>query len=134
MGTERMCQLEDRYHSDVSFAAFKVADVVGMQPGHIRQLPLPQSSGAPHTQNSPSQVDQVPIFSHIPLVAFPLRPSTYWGWVCPAFEPHMAHRSRNLSVDRHVGATIRLRRKALGISQTGLAARVGLTFQQIQKI
>ncbi|HEX4860154.1 MAG TPA: helix-turn-helix transcriptional regulator [Rhizomicrobium sp.] len=46
----------------------------------------------------------------------------------------MAHRSRNLSVDRHVGATIRLRRKALGISQTGLAARVGLTFQQIQKI
>jgi len=45
----------------------------------------------------------------------------------------MVHRSRNLSVDRHVGATIRMRRKALGISQTKLAVRVGLTFQQIQK-
>ena len=36
-------------------------------------------------------------------------------------------------MDRHVGATIRTRRKALGISQTKLAVRVGLTFQQIQK-
>jgi transcriptional regulator with XRE-family HTH domain len=45
----------------------------------------------------------------------------------------MTRRSRNHSVDHHVGATIRTRRKALGISQTKLAVRVGLTFQQIQK-
>jgi transcriptional regulator with XRE-family HTH domain len=45
----------------------------------------------------------------------------------------MTRRSRNHLVDRHVGATIRMRRKALGVSQTTLAARVGLTFQQVQK-
>jgi len=36
-------------------------------------------------------------------------------------------------VDRHVGLRIRLRRKALGISQERLADSIGLTFQQIQK-
>jgi transcriptional regulator with XRE-family HTH domain len=36
-------------------------------------------------------------------------------------------------VDRHVGLRIRLRRKALGISQEKLAESIGLTFQQIQK-
>jgi transcriptional regulator with XRE-family HTH domain len=36
-------------------------------------------------------------------------------------------------VDRHVGLRIRLRRKALGISQERLAESIGLTFQQIQK-
>ena len=37
------------------------------------------------------------------------------------------------SVDAHVGARIRLRRKLLGLSQQQLAARLGLTFQQVQK-
>jgi len=36
-------------------------------------------------------------------------------------------------VDRHVGLRIRLRRKALGISQEKLADSIGLTFQQVQK-
>ena len=36
-------------------------------------------------------------------------------------------------VDQHVGWLIRLRRKALGISQQRLAEAVGLTFQQVQK-
>ncbi len=36
-------------------------------------------------------------------------------------------------VDRHVGARVRLRRLALGISQEKLGAALGVTFQQIQK-
>ena len=36
-------------------------------------------------------------------------------------------------VDIDVGARIRLRRKALGITQAVLAAALGLTFQQVQK-
>ncbi|MDO8297735.1 MAG: helix-turn-helix transcriptional regulator [Caulobacter sp.] len=36
-------------------------------------------------------------------------------------------------VDRHVGLAIRLRRRALRVSQAALGARVGVTFQQIQK-
>ena len=36
-------------------------------------------------------------------------------------------------VDRHVGLHIRMRRKALGISQEKLAEALGLTFQQVQK-
>lgn len=36
-------------------------------------------------------------------------------------------------VDQHVGALIRVRRRALGFSQTELADALGLTFQQIQK-
>ncbi|MCR5878814.1 helix-turn-helix domain-containing protein [Phenylobacterium sp. J367] len=36
-------------------------------------------------------------------------------------------------VDRHVGMRMRLRRKALGISQDRLAAALGMTFQQVQK-
>jgi transcriptional regulator with XRE-family HTH domain len=35
--------------------------------------------------------------------------------------------------DLHVGAQVRKRRKALGMSQETLAKAVGLTFQQIQK-
>ncbi|WP_303828891.1 helix-turn-helix domain-containing protein [Asticcacaulis taihuensis] len=35
--------------------------------------------------------------------------------------------------DLHVGAQVRKRRKALGMSQEALANAVGLTFQQIQK-
>ncbi|WP_374470973.1 helix-turn-helix domain-containing protein [Phenylobacterium sp.] len=36
-------------------------------------------------------------------------------------------------VDRHVGVRVRLRRKALGLSQDKLADALGLTFQQVQK-
>jgi transcriptional regulator with XRE-family HTH domain len=43
----------------------------------------------------------------------------------PATGPH--------HVDLHVGALIRARRKALGISQSELADWLGLTFQQVQK-
>ena len=35
--------------------------------------------------------------------------------------------------DKYVGARIRMRRLMLGMSQTGLAQGLGLTFQQIQK-
>jgi transcriptional regulator with XRE-family HTH domain len=40
-------------------------------------------------------------------------------------EPHL--------VDIHVGARIRMRRKAMGLTQTQLADSVGITFQQLQK-
>ncbi|WP_421738822.1 helix-turn-helix domain-containing protein [Caulobacter sp.] len=36
-------------------------------------------------------------------------------------------------VDLHVGALIKTRRKALGISQSALAHALGITFQQVQK-
>jgi transcriptional regulator with XRE-family HTH domain len=36
-------------------------------------------------------------------------------------------------LDLNVGARIRLRRKALGITQSDLAQALGLTFQQVQK-
>lgn len=36
-------------------------------------------------------------------------------------------------VDAHVGARVRLRRMLLGVSQTELGERLGVTFQQIQK-
>jgi transcriptional regulator with XRE-family HTH domain len=36
-------------------------------------------------------------------------------------------------IDIHVGRRVRLRRKEMGLSQEGLAARLDLTFQQIQK-
>ena len=36
-------------------------------------------------------------------------------------------------VDLHVGDRIRLRRKALGLSQEHLAAAVGVSYQQVQK-
>lgn len=40
---------------------------------------------------------------------------------------------RAVNVDRHVGNRLRLRRTVLGISQTTLAERVGISFQQVQK-
>jgi transcriptional regulator with XRE-family HTH domain len=40
-------------------------------------------------------------------------------------EPHL--------VDIHVGARVRMRRKAMGLSQTQLAESIGITFQQMQK-
>lgn len=36
-------------------------------------------------------------------------------------------------VDKHVGARLRLRRKALEVSQEKLAEALGITFQQVQK-
>lgn len=36
-------------------------------------------------------------------------------------------------VDNHVGAKIRVRRVELGMSQTDVADKLGLTFQQVQK-
>lgn len=36
-------------------------------------------------------------------------------------------------VDAYVGARISLRRSALGLSQTALAQRIGVSFQQVQK-
>jgi len=36
-------------------------------------------------------------------------------------------------VDVHVGAAVRLRRKALNLTQQEVAAAIGLTFQQLQK-
>jgi transcriptional regulator with XRE-family HTH domain len=35
-------------------------------------------------------------------------------------------------IDKHVGSRIRIRRRALGMSQRKLACAIGLTFQQIQ--
>lgn len=37
------------------------------------------------------------------------------------------------SIDTFVGARIALRRAALGLSQTALASRLGISFQQVQK-
>lgn len=45
----------------------------------------------------------------------------------------MARAAHPHPVDRHVGLAIRLRRRALRMSQAALGARVGVTFQQIQK-
>jgi transcriptional regulator with XRE-family HTH domain len=36
-------------------------------------------------------------------------------------------------VDKHVGSRVRMRRLMLGMSQTKLAAALGLSFQQVQK-
>lgn len=36
-------------------------------------------------------------------------------------------------VDRHTGSRVRMRRLMLGMSQTKLAEKIGLTFQQVQK-
>src|SRR2546421_10645768 len=36
-------------------------------------------------------------------------------------------------VDAHVGARMRFRRNLLGISQTEMGERIGVTFQQVQK-
>lgn len=37
------------------------------------------------------------------------------------------------AVDCHVGARVRLRRRAVGMSQAQLAQAIGVTFQQVQK-
>ena len=45
----------------------------------------------------------------------------------------MASISEIHPVDRHIGLRVRELRKGLGMSQTQLAASIGLTFQQVQK-
>lgn len=44
-----------------------------------------------------------------------------------------ARTAKDIAVDAHVGARIKLRRSLLGMSQVKLAQAVNLTFQQIQK-
>ncbi len=36
-------------------------------------------------------------------------------------------------IDVHVGARVRLRRKLLGLNQTKLGEKLGVTYQQVQK-
>src|SRR5436190_18294104 len=45
----------------------------------------------------------------------------------------VANKKSPNSVDRHVGARIRMRRVMLTLSQTQLGDALGLTFQQVQK-
>ncbi len=45
----------------------------------------------------------------------------------------MARTGGRDDVDAYVGARIGLRRSALGLSQTALAQRLGVSFQQVQK-
>jgi transcriptional regulator with XRE-family HTH domain len=45
----------------------------------------------------------------------------------------MSNKKSGNPVDHHVGAKVRARRLALGLSQTVLADGLGLTFQQVQK-
>jgi transcriptional regulator with XRE-family HTH domain len=45
----------------------------------------------------------------------------------------MARTGERDAVDAYVGARIGLRRSALGLSQTALAQRLGISFQQVQK-
>lgn len=40
---------------------------------------------------------------------------------------------RPTAIDRHVGSRVRQRRMMLGLSQTALATKLGVTFQQLQK-
>jgi ribosome-binding protein aMBF1 (putative translation factor) len=40
---------------------------------------------------------------------------------------------RPTAIDRHVGSRVRQRRMLLGMSQTALAEKLGITFQQLQK-
>lgn len=45
----------------------------------------------------------------------------------------MSIENRANEIDVHVGRRVRKRRVMLGLSQTGLAKSIGITFQQIQK-
>lgn len=46
---------------------------------------------------------------------------------------HQIMKERAEPIDTHVGQRLRLLRKERGLAQTALAARVGVTFQQLQK-
>ncbi|MBV8977222.1 MAG: helix-turn-helix transcriptional regulator [Alphaproteobacteria bacterium] len=45
----------------------------------------------------------------------------------------MPKTSRRNAIDEHVGARLRARRKSLGMSQSVLAERLGVTFQMVQR-
>jgi transcriptional regulator with XRE-family HTH domain len=47
--------------------------------------------------------------------------------------PFRCEESPELEVDRRIGERIRARRMALGVSQSGLARVLGVSFQQVQK-
>jgi transcriptional regulator with XRE-family HTH domain len=47
--------------------------------------------------------------------------------------PSLHNRKAPSRADREIGARIRLRRITIGLSQERLGARIGVTFQQIQK-
>ena len=44
-----------------------------------------------------------------------------------------ADQTRNTTLDLAIGARIRARRRQLGLSQSGLAEQLGVSFQQVQK-
>ena len=49
------------------------------------------------------------------------------------FEDDATMRANAERVDNHVGSMFRTRRQELGLSQTAVAERLGVTFQQVQK-
>src|SRR4051812_44836572 len=60
--------------------------------------------------------------------------------LCRSFRPQRDKRDgaqyrarRTHPVDVEVGRRVRIRRQQLGMSQTGLAEQLGLTFQQVEK-
>jgi len=58
-------------------------------------------------------------------------PSASGPW-CKTMPPSLGTKDTQ-PVDTYIGARIRLRRNLLGISQTELGDRIGVTFQQVQK-
>lgn len=44
-----------------------------------------------------------------------------------------ANKKKSNNVDQHVAQRVRARRAEMGITQTVLAAKLGITFQQVQK-
>src|SRR3712207_9562411 len=50
-----------------------------------------------------------------------------------SMQTEVTNARRTTPVDRLVGARMRLRRQSLGMSQTELGEKIGVTFQQIQK-
>jgi DNA-binding transcriptional regulator YiaG len=54
--------------------------------------------------------------------------------VSPKAAPAMAFDPAKLdAIDVHIGRRIRIRRRLLGLNQTELARRIGVTFQQVHK-
>jgi transcriptional regulator with XRE-family HTH domain len=49
------------------------------------------------------------------------------------FEEWMPGRKKANAIDAQIGVRLRLRRTALGLSQSALGRELGLTFQQVQK-
>jgi len=61
----------------------------------------------------------------------PIESSTY---STPKAAPVMDFDSRKLdAIDVQIGRRIRMRRRLLGLNQTELARRIGVTFQQVHK-